>query len=306
MKPADFYVVFDMINQIGDVELSDGELLKAIREAYDALSESEKALVENYDVLVKAEQEYLTLVAEEAALNAAKAYALVAIDDLEKGITNECTLNAIAAAREAINYATTVEEVYAILDEVRYIIANGCVAGKFTDVSANAWYHDSIEFVVAFGLMNGMSETKFAPEENMTRAQLVTVLYRLAGEPNVEGMTTTFKDVAEGQWYTNAVIWAYNAGIINGIDETTFAPMANVSREMLVTILYRFVGEPEADTAVLEGYVDANAISTYAVPAMAWAVENGVVNGITETVLAPQGTATRAQIATIMMRLILG
>ncbi len=306
VKPADFYVVFDMINQIGDVELSDGELLKAIREAYDALSESEKALVENYDVLVKAEQEYLTLVAEEAALNAAKAYALVAIDDLEKGITDECTLNAIAAAREAINYATSVEEVYAILDEVRYIIANGCVAGKFTDVSANAWYHDSIEFVVAFGLMNGMSETKFAPEENMTRAQLVTVLYRLAGEPNVEGMTTTFKDVAEGQWYTNAVIWAYNAGIINGIDETTFAPMANVSREMLVTILYRFVGEPEADTAVLEGYVDANAISTYAVPAMAWAVENGVVNGITETVLAPQGTATRAQIATIMMRLILG
>ncbi len=304
--PTDWYIVLDMINQIGDVELSDGDLIKAAREAYDALTESKKALVENYDVLVKAEQTYLTLVAEEAALNAAKAYALVAIKDLEKNVTDECTLNAIAAAREAINYATTAQEVYAILDDVRYAVEHGCVASKFTDVSANAWYHDSIEFVVAFGLMNGMSETQFAPNANMTRAQLVTVLYRLAGEPSVAGMTTTFKDVAENDWYTNAVIWAYNAGIINGIDETTFAPMANVSREMLVTILYRFLDEPEADTAVLEGYVDANAISDYAVPAMAWAVENGIVNGITETVLAPQGTATRAQIATIMMRMILG
>ncbi len=306
MKPADYWIVMELIDAIGEVGIWSKEDIEAAREAYDALPESEQARVANYETLLAAEKAYLTLVAEEAALNAAKAYALVAINDLEKGITDECTLNAIAAAREAINYATTVEEVYAILDEVRYIIETGCVAGQFTDVSANAWYHDSIEFVVAFGLMNGMSETKFAPEANMTRAQLVTVLYRLAGEPSVAGMTTTFKDVAENDWYTNAVIWAYNAGIINGIDETTFAPMANVSREMLVTILYRFLDEPEADTAVLEGYVDANAISDYAVPAMAWAVENGIVNGITETVLAPQGTATRAQIATIMMRMILG
>lgn len=102
---------------------------------------------------------------------------------------------------------------------------------------------------------------------------------------------------------TDAVIWAYNAEVVNGVSETAFAPNANITREQLVAVLYRFYGEPETNTLVLADYADANTISDYAVNAMAWAVENGIVNGLTETTLAPQGAATRAQIATILMRL---
>ncbi len=305
--PADWYIVYDLINQIGEVELADGDLIKAAREAYDALSEKDQALVDNYDLLVKAEQDYLTLIAENAALNAAKSYALLVINDLEKEAADDtCLLNTIAAAREAIHCATSVGEVYTILDELQLLVNQGCVSNRFSDVAVNAWYHDSVEFVVAFGLMEGMGGKTFAPEANMTRAQLVTVLYRLVGEPEVDGMANPFTDVAADTWYTDAVIWAANNGIITGVTETTFAPNANISREQLVTILYRFFREPETNTDVLAGYADANAISEYAVDAMAWAVECGIVNGITETVLAPQGTATRAQIATILMRVILG
>ncbi len=307
MKPAEYWVVMELIEAIGEVGVGSGDAIDAAREAYDALPESEKARVANYETLVAAERAYLTLVAEEAALNAAKSYALLVINDLEKEAAGDtCLLNTIEAAREAIGYAASVDEVYAILDSLRLLAAEGCVSNRFSDVAVNAWYHDSVEFVVAFGLMEGMGGKTFAPEGNMTRAQLVTVLYRLVGEPEVDGMVNPFTDVAADTWYTDAVIWAANNGIVTGVTETTFAPNANISREQLVTILYRFFGEPEADTLVLAGYADANAISGYAVDAMAWAVGNGIVNGITETVLAPQGTATRAQIATILMRVILG
>ncbi len=181
-----------------------------------------------------------------------------------------------------------------------------CPSAGYTDIANDAWYHEAVDFVLANGLMNGMSETQFAPEANMTRAQLVTVLYRLAGEPSVEGLEHPFVDVAAETWYTDAVIWAYNAEVVKGVSETAFAPNANITREQLVAVLYRFYGKPEANTLALEGYIDADIISDYAVNAMAWAVENGIVNGVTETTLAPRGTATRAQIATILMRLVEG
>ncbi len=307
VKPADFYICMELINAIGEVTLDSKEAIEAARAAYDGLTDQEKSRVDNYETLVNAERKYQTLIAENAALNAAKSYALLVINDLEKEAADDtCLLNTIEAAREAIGYATSVDEVYAILDSLRLLVAEGCVSNRFSDVAVNAWYHDSVEFVVAFGLMEGMGGKTFAPGANMTRAQLVTVLYRLVGEPEVDGMVNPFTDVAADTWYTDAVIWAANNGIITGVTETTFAPNANISREQLVTILYRFFGEPETNTDVLAGYADANAISEYAVDAMAWAVENGIVNGITETVLAPQGTATRAQIATILMRVILG
>ena len=139
---------------------------------------------------------------------------------------------------------------------------------------------------------------------NLTRAQLVTILYRIAGEPESTA-TNPFADVADGQWYTNAVIWAAENGIVKGVNTTTFAPNDQITREQIATILFRYA-KAEKVEGKLAGFPDAEKISDYAADAMAWAVEQGLINGISEsdgkTYLAPQETATRAQIAVILMR----
>ncbi len=224
------------------------------------------------------------------------------IDDVVDPIAHSYTVNVIAPTCDTFGFT---EHICTVCGDyyVSDYTAPYCPSAQFTDVALDAWYHEAVDFVLVAGLMNGMSETEFAPENNMTRAQLVTVLYRLAGSPSVEGLEHPFADVAAETWYTDAVIWAYNAEVVNGVSDTAFAPNANITREQLVAVLYRFYGEPEANTLVLADYADANTISDYAVNAMAWAVENGIVNGLTENTLAPRGTATRAQIATILMRL---
>ncbi len=186
-------------------------------------------------------------------------------------------------------------------DYVSNYVPAYCPSGDYADVAENAWYHEAVDFVLAGGLMNGMSETEFAPEANLTRAQLVTVLYRMAGEPSVDGLEHPFADVAEGAWYTDAVIWAYHEGVVNGISETAFAPGADITREQIAAILYRYAGAETAENA-LTGYADADKVSDWAYDAMNWAVSVGLINGMDETTLAPQGNATRAQIATILMR----
>jgi hypothetical protein len=130
---------------------------------------------------------------------------------------------------------------------------------------------------------------------------LATLLYRIAGEPSVEGLENPFTDVAEGTYYTNAVIWAADKGIVTGKTADTFAPTAAITRQEMVTMLWRFAEKPEAE-ADLSAYTDAASVSTYAQVAMAWAVENGIISGMTATTLAPAGTANRAQIATVLMR----
>ncbi len=177
-----------------------------------------------------------------------------------------------------------------------------CPAEDFTDVDTAQWYHEGVCYVLRNGLMKGKSETIFAPNANLTRAELVTVLYRMAGTPSVEGLEHPFADVAEDTWYTDAVIWAYNAEVVKGISDTAFAPGANITREQIATILYRF-SEAEAVTEdALADFADADKVSDWAVEAMNWAVSVGLINGMDETTLAPQGNATRAQIATILMR----
>ncbi len=179
-----------------------------------------------------------------------------------------------------------------------------CPSGSFKDVKTDAWYHEAVDYVVENGLMYGMSDTVFAPENKTTRAQLVTVLYRLAGSPETE-LTEQFKDVAENAWYAEAVAWAYANEITTGITEDLFAPEANVTREQVVTFLARYAAQTGIDTeteADLSQYTDANMVSEYAVPAMAWAIENGIINGMGNDTLAPKADSTRAQIATILMR----
>ncbi len=181
-------------------------------------------------------------------------------------------------------------------------VAPVCPAEKFTDVDTKQWYHEGVCYVIRNGLMNGKSETVFAPNANLTRAELVTVLYRMAGSPSVEDLEHPFADVADDTWYTDAVIWAYNAEVVKGISDTAFAPNANITREQIATILYRYAGAEEVEEDALADFTDAGKVNAYAVDAMNWAVSVGLINGVAEGELAPQGNATRAQIATILMR----
>ncbi len=176
---------------------------------------------------------------------------------------------------------------------------------KFNDVDEDAWYADAVEYVVSRGLMTGVGENNFAPETETTRAMMVTLLYRLAGSPDVTGLSNPFTDVKEGQWYYEPILWAYDQGIVNGISQTLYAPEQTVTREQLVAMLYRYAGQPEADQGVLEQFPDEAKVSDYARDAMSWAIARGLIAGIQKNgkvYLMPGDTATRAQIATIFMR----
>ena len=153
--------------------------------------------------------------------------------------------------------------------------------------------------------MNGVGGGKFEPDGQLTRAQLVTVLYRAAGEPDTGKQVNPFTDVADDTWYTKAVIWAANNGIVNGVGGNKFAPSEPVTREQLAAIFFRYAKAEAPEADVLSGYPDAEAISTYARDAMAWAVSTGLVTGSKEadgTYLVPQGLAAREQAAAILMR----
>ena len=173
----------------------------------------------------------------------------------------------------------------------------------FHDVTEGDWFYDAVRYAYENGLMDGVGEGLFAPNSETTRAQLVTILYRLAGQPAVSG-DLPFTDVEAGTWYTDAVAWAAENGIVNGTTDATFAPGEDITREQLVTILYRYAeskGYDVSASADLSGYPDAGQVQDYAQPAMAWAVAEGIVEGVDGT-LNPAGNASRAQIATILMR----
>ncbi len=177
----------------------------------------------------------------------------------------------------------------------------------FMDVTEADWYYSAVEFAVSEGLFNGVSDTSFAPNANINRAMLVTVLYRYVGEPAVN-KSAPFSDVSMDAYYANAVIWAKQNGIVNGVTESEFAPDTSLSREQLATILYRFAGSylkiETAASGDLEKFTDSAKIAPYAQDAVKWAVGEGLITGMTDVELAPQGTATRAQVATILKRFI--
>ena len=181
-----------------------------------------------------------------------------------------------------------------------------CPSEQFGDVEIPSWYHDGVDFVVGNGYMNGTSNTTFAPAATVNRAMVVTVLYRMAGSPAVTG-TSAFADVVPGSFYEDAVIWGYENGIVNGKTADTFAPSDAVTREQLVTFLYRFAKSQGIDVDSrldsLAAFTDAGTLSAYAVPAMKWAVANGLINGLDQTHLAPMGQSNRAQLAVMLMRL---
>ncbi len=170
----------------------------------------------------------------------------------------------------------------------------------FKDLPAGAWYRESVGYALANGLMNGTGDGIFQPDGALTRAMLVTILYRSEGEPSVDGLKNPFQDVADGQWYTKAVVWAAGKGIVNGTSETTFDPDASITREQIAAILHRYAGKPETK-GDLASFPDAATVSDYAKTAMAWAVEKGIIGG-SDGKLDPRSNATRAQVAAILMR----
>lgn len=179
-----------------------------------------------------------------------------------------------------------------------------CQIKQFTDVKNFLdWSHAGVEFAVVNGLFKGTSETTFSPDATMTRAMIATVLWRMRQCPET-ALENPYADVPEGTWYTDAVRWAYEDKVMDGVGGGRFDPDGVLTREQIVTVLYRFAGQIEnadTDDAVLDGFADANAVADWARDAMCWAVTNQVIQGSGQYLL-PTGGATRAQVATILMR----
>lgn len=174
----------------------------------------------------------------------------------------------------------------------------------FTDVSSSHWAHDDITYVYENDLMNGTDGSLFSPESTTTRAQVVTVLYRLAGQPAAD-WENPFWDVPASAWFHDAVTWAWENDITGGVSSTHFGAGNAVTREQLAAFLYRYAQDQGYDTSAradLSGYSDAGLVSSYATQALSWANATGLITGTTATTLSPQGSATRAQVATILSR----
>ena len=175
----------------------------------------------------------------------------------------------------------------------------------FTDVHTGDWFYDAVEYAYENGMMDGIANNLFSPNGTTTRAMIVTILHRLENQP--ASGTSIFTDVPAGQWYTNAVAWAAANGIVDGYGDGRFGPNDTITREQMAAILYRyaqFKGYDVSNTGNLSGYTDAAQVSEWARTAMGWANAQGLITGNTATTLNPTGSATRAEVATILMRFV--
>jgi len=195
------------------------------------------------------------------------------------------------------------QETVAILPPVIPAIDGNTYINPYTDINLAAWYAPAVQYVTEEGLMNGTGMDRFSPNDSMTRAMFATVLYRMAGQPAATG-TPPFADVPAGQWYSDAITWASDNEIILGFGNRRFAPNDNVTREQIVTILYRYTEKSGMDAsgrADLARYGDAGKISGWALTAMQWAVQSGVMTGRSENSLAPLENMNRAEVAQILV-----
>ncbi len=193
-------------------------------------------------------------------------------------------------------------------NEIPAVIAPAPIS--FNDVNTSDWFYENVRYVVVNKLMNGVAEGQFAPNKTLTRAMLVTVLYRNAGEPAV-GIDRVFDDVEGTAYFAKAVSWAKRNGIVNGVTATQFAPNANITREQIAAIMYRYAKYCNYDVSVGENtnilsYEDAENISGYAIAPMQYVVGSGLIKGKTASTLNPRDNATRAEIAAILQRFIEG
>ena len=176
----------------------------------------------------------------------------------------------------------------------------------YADLDANVWYHDGVHWALENGVMNGVDGQRFAPAAAASRAMVVTMLWRMEGEPGAD-LDLSFQDVPEGAWFTEAVRWAASEHIVDGYGADAFGPNDSVSREQLATILWRFAGykgmaSPPTESVNLGVFLDAEHISGWAYDAMRWAVDTGLITGVGDDRLSPKTEAGRAQVATVLMR----
>lgn len=187
---------------------------------------------------------------------------------------------------------------------LNFTIVQQTKSNFFTDVTESAtgkWSANAIDFMSYNELVTGITKTTFQPEQTMTRAMLVTILYRIAGKPSVSRVSNPFTDVKANTYYYDAVLWAYDNNVVSGITKTTFSPNSAVTREQIAAILYRYAGSPKT-SGNLNGYTDRAKVSAYAETAMAWAVKNGIITGKGAYTLAPAGEGTRAEVAVMLHR----
>ena len=196
----------------------------------------------------------------------------------------------------------------AITGIISGIVASGALqpgasASQFADLTSGSWYYGGVRYALENGLMTGTSARTFAPDRPVTRAMLVTILWRLAGEPY--GRVSPFEDVLPGSWYAQAVSWAYDKGIVTGVTATSFQPGAPVTREQLCAILCRYAaltGKNTAASASLDAFTDRAQVSAYAEASVRWALQAGLLTGVGDGRLAPRSGATRAQLAVLLQR----
>ena len=292
------YWVFTAINDLCDNDRERyGANVKLYWENYQkALIEQQEAVDESMTALYEKNPE----LAEQAATA------------LAKGVSEEAFANAKTILTELWAFVKadqagelTEEDVFtpSVLTENKMPTYSMDMAYSFDDVDSSAWYADAVSYVAENGIMNGAGNGTFAPDTVMSRAMLVQVLYNLEGKP--EAADCTFTDVAADAWYADAVAWAADAGIVTGVSDTTFAPDQMMTREQIATILYRYAAYKNYDVTAsndLSSYTDAGQIGSYAVEAMQWTNGAGLITGSTATTLNPLGSATRAEVATILMR----
>lgn len=286
-----------LIEAIGEVTENSGDAIKAARDAYNALTDEQKELVENYDKLEEAEVKYV-----EALIDA---IGVVTKDSGEKIKAARDAYDALTPAQRKLvgNYKTLLaaEKRYEDLTKPVTPVTPSKPskpkddtakpdASKFVDVSKNNWYFDAVQYVLENGLMNGTSANEFSPNANTTRGMIVTILARL------DGVDTS----GSSPWYAAGRTWAMNNGISDGTNME-----GKITREQLAAMLYRYAklkGYDVSASADISAYTDASSVSSWATDAMRWAVGAGLINGRTATTLAPQGNATRAEVAAILMR----
>jgi hypothetical protein len=177
-----------------------------------------------------------------------------------------------------------------------------CPAYPYEDLDISEWYHTGIHYCLEMGRMVGVEENVFAPFNTLTRGMLVTILYQMDSKPDAAG-SSTFEDVADGVWYSDAIAWAEQNNIVAGYSDTEFAPDQVITREQMAAIMYRYAQYKSYDLSItndLSAYDDANTVSDWAVTAVEWAVSHGLISGRTATTLVPQGETTRAEAATII------
>lgn len=217
------------------------------------------------------------------------------------------TLNLLANALQIINaHFSEITHAWLRSSEPEYFAKQGkaiAYQSEYKDVFSNDWYSDEVEYVTLGGIMNGMGDGMFNPNRNTTRAEFATVLYRLEGSP-ATNLYDPFNDVEKGSWYQQAVAWAYQNGVVKGYSATEFGPYDNITREQMVTMLQRYASRhnPTSMTTSLSAFTDGGAVADWATAGMQWAVAVGVINGMGDGTLQPQGWTTRAQIARVMQQ----